>query len=66
VTYGYSFPDEMTEAITGLQERQHIVPENRVRLNALYRQQGFVKGFKTQIYRDLPSCSGGGRPAEWL
>jgi PAS domain S-box-containing protein len=48
--YGYDSPGEMMEAVTDLQGQQYVVPEDRVRLKALYRQQGFVKGFETQIY----------------
>ena len=48
--YGYDSPEEMMETVTDLQEQQYVVPEDRVRLKALYRQQGFVKNFETQLY----------------
>jgi PAS domain S-box-containing protein len=48
--YGYASPEEMMQAVTDLQGQQYVVPEDRVRLKALYRQQGFVKGFETHIY----------------
>ena len=48
--YGYDSPEEMMGTVTDLQEQQYVVPEDRVRLKALYRQQGFVERFETQIY----------------
>ncbi len=48
--YGYDSPEEMMETVTDLQEQQYVVPEDRVRLKALYRQQGFVERFETQVY----------------
>ncbi len=48
--YGYGSPEEMMEAVSDLQEQQYVVPEDRVRLKTLYREQGFVERFETQIY----------------
>jgi PAS domain S-box-containing protein len=48
--YGYSSPEEMIETITDVQEQQYVIPKDRVRLKALYRQQGFVEKFETQVY----------------
>jgi len=48
--YGYTSPEEMMGAVTDLQEQQYVIPEDRVRLKALYEQQGFVKRFEAQVY----------------
>jgi PAS domain S-box-containing protein len=49
--YGYESPQELIERITNIEEQMYVNPEDRARLKDLYRKQGFVERFETQLYR---------------
>lgn len=49
--YGYNSPKDMMDCITNIQNQLYVYPEDRVKLQQLLEQQGVVKEFEHQAYR---------------
>ena len=49
--YGYDSPQELMKCVTNIGRQMYVHPVDRIRLKDLYRKQGFVEKFETQLYR---------------
>ncbi|HEY3275089.1 MAG TPA: PAS domain S-box protein [Syntrophorhabdaceae bacterium] len=49
--YGYDSPQELMKCVTNIGRQMYVHPIDRTRLKDLYKKQGFVEKFETQLYR---------------
>jgi PAS domain S-box-containing protein len=48
--YGYGSSEEMLQAVTNMEEQLYVDPQDRMKVLALYREQGYVQGYEVQLY----------------
>src|SRR5215211_5871935 len=49
--FGYGSPEELLEAITNIRDQLYVEPGRREEFYRLAQRDGFVSGFKVQMYR---------------
>jgi PAS domain S-box-containing protein len=50
-TFGFNTPEELIDSISDIGKEHYVHPEDRERLKAIYKEQGYVQGFETQLFR---------------
>jgi PAS domain S-box-containing protein len=47
----FDSPEQMINTFTDIAKHHYVIPEERMRYRRLLEEQGFVKGFETEVYR---------------